>query len=97
MYASQKVQGLSSLRKPETPFSHAQGHQRAGASRDSIKIFQSTIITAYEVEHQKTVNTKLGKQTVWFSEVIKESYQYFQKNTKNGRHKRTENRVASHS
>ena len=35
-------------------------------------------ITVYEVEHQKTVNTKLGKQTIWFSEVIKEFYHYYQ-------------------
>ena len=27
-----------------------------------------------------TVNTKLGKQTIWFSEVIKDIYYYFQKN-----------------
>ena len=56
---------------------HAQGHQRAGASTGSINIFQSTNITVYEVEHQKT-NTKSGKQTIWFSEVIIEFYHYFQ-------------------
>ena len=63
MNASQNVQGFSSLRRPETHFRHAQGHQRAGAWTGSTNIFQSTIITVYEVEHQKTVNTKLGKQT----------------------------------
>ena len=72
MYASQNVQGFSSLRRPETHFRHAQGHQRASVSTGSINIIQNTIITVYEVEHQKTVNTKLGKQTIWFSEVIKE-------------------------
>ena len=81
MYASQKFQGFSRLRRPGTHFRHAQRHQRAGALTGSINIFQSTIITVYEVEHQKTVNTKLGKQTNWFSEVIKEFYQYFQKKT----------------
>ena len=78
MNASQKVQGFSSLRRPETHFRHAQGHQRASALTGSINIFQSTIITVYEVEHQKTVNTKLGKQTIRFSEVIKDFYHYFQ-------------------
>ena len=57
---------------------------------------QSTIITVYEVEHQKTVNTKLGKQTFWFSEVIKEFHHYFQEK-KAGRHKKIENKVAFHS
>ena len=69
---------FSSLRRPETHFRHAQSHQRAGALTGSINIFLSTIITVYEVEHQKTVNTKLGKQTIWFSEVIKDIYHYFQ-------------------
>ena len=55
---------FSSLRRPETHFRHAQGHQRAGAVTGSINFFQSTIIRVYEVEHQKTVNTKLGKQTI---------------------------------
>ena len=64
MNASQKVQGLSSLRRSETHFRHARGHQRAGALTGSINIFQRTIITVYEVEHQKTVNTKLGKQAI---------------------------------
>ena len=59
-----KFKVFSSLRKPETQFRHAQGHQRASAVTGSINIFQSTIITVYEVEHQKTVNTKLGKQTI---------------------------------
>ena len=58
--ASQKVQGFSSLRRPETHFRHAQAHQRAGALTGSNNIFQRTFITLYEVEHQKTVNTKLG-------------------------------------
>ena len=72
-----KSKVFSSLRRPETHFRHAQGHQRSSALTGSIKIFQSTKITVYEVVHQKTVNTKLGKQTNWFSEVIKDLYHYF--------------------
>ena len=67
----------SSLSRREPHFRHAQGHQRACALTGSIKVFQSTIITVYEVVRQKTVNMKLGKQTVWFSEVIKDIYHYF--------------------
>ena len=76
MYASQKIQIFSSLRRPETHFRHAQGHQHAGALTDSINIIQNTIITVYEVESQKTVNTNLGKRTKWFSEVIKEIFHH---------------------
>ena len=32
----------------------------------------------YEVEHQKTVNSQFGKWTIWFSEVIKDLYHYFE-------------------
>ena len=96
MNASQKNQGFSSLRRPETHFRHAQGHQRAGALTGFINIFQSTIITVYEVEHQKTVNTKLGKQTFRFSEIIKDFYHYFQEKEA-GSHKRIESKVALHS
>ena len=79
MYASQKVQGsFSSLRRRETHFRHPQDHQRLSALTGSINIIQNTINTVYEVEHQKTVNTKLGKQTFWFSEVIKEFHHYCQ-------------------
>ena len=56
-----KFEVFSRLRRPETHFRHAQGHQRAGALTVSLNIFQSTTFTVYEVEHQKTVNTKLGK------------------------------------
>ena len=77
MYASQKFKAFSGLRRPETHFMHAQGHQRAGASTGSNSNIQNTINTVYEVEHQKTVNTKLGKQTMWFSEVNKDIYHYF--------------------
>ena len=73
-----KFKVFSSLRRPETHVRHAQGHQRTGALTGSIKIFQSTITTVYEVEYQKTVNTKLGKQTIWFSEVTEDIYHYFQ-------------------
>ena len=72
-----KLKDFSSLRRPETHFRHAQGHQQTSASTGSINIIQNTIITVYEVEHQKTVNTKLGTQTIWFSEVIKNIYHYF--------------------
>ena len=73
-----------------------QGHQRAGASTSSINLFQSTIITVYEVEHQMTVNIKLGKHPISVSGVIKEFYHYFQEG-KAGWHKKTENKVALHS
>ena len=95
MYASQKVQGFSRLSRPETLFRHAQGHQRAATLTGSINIFQSTTITVYEVEYQKTVNTKLGKQTTWFSEVIKEFHHYFQE--KNWKTQNIESKVALHS
>ena len=88
-----KFKVFSSLRRPETHFRHAQGHQRVGALTGSINIFQSTVITVYEVEYQKTVNTKLGKQTIWFSEVIKDIYHYFQQKEA-GRRKETAGKVA---
>ena len=69
-----KFKVFSSLRRPKTHCRHAQGHQRAVALTSSINIFQSTTITVNKVEHQKTVNTKLGKQTIWFSEVINDIY-----------------------
>ena len=75
-----KFKVFSSLRRPEIHLRRAQSHQRPGALTGSINIFQSTTITVYEVEYQKTVNTKLGKQTIWFSEVIKDHYHYFRKN-----------------
>ena len=65
---------FSRLRRPQTYVRHAQSHQRAGASTGSINIIQNTAITVYEIELQKTINTKLGKQTTWFSEVIKDFY-----------------------
>ena len=61
-----KFKVFSSLRKPETHFRHAESHEQAGALTGSINIFQSTIIIVYEGEQQKTVNRKLGKQTIWF-------------------------------
>ena len=51
MYASQKFKVFSSVRRPETIFKHAQGHQQAGALTSSINLFQSTIILVYEKEH----------------------------------------------
>ena len=71
---------FSSRLRLETQFRHDQGHQRASASTSSFNIFQSTLNTVYEVESRKTVNTKFGKQTISFSEVIEEFHQYFQKN-----------------
>ena len=91
-----KVKVFSSHRWPETNFRHAQGHQRASALTDSISSFQGTIITVYEVESQKTVNTKNVKWTQWFSEVIKDISQYFQENTRNGRFEKTESKVVWH-
>ena len=87
-----KFKVSSTLLRPETQFRHAQSLQRASALTGSINIFQSAIITVYEVVHQKRVNTKVGKQTIWFSEVIKEFYHYFrEKETE--RHKKKENKV----
>ena len=88
-----KFEIFSSLRRPETHFRHAQGHQRPSAITGSFSIFQSTTITVYEVEYQKRVNTKLGKQTIWFSEVIKDIYHYFQQK-ESGRRKQTAGKVA---
>ena len=86
-----KFKVFYSLHRPETHFRHAQGHERAGALTGFIKIFQSTNITVYKVECQKTVNTKLGKETIWFSEVIKDIRHYFQK--KAGRRKRRKRKL----
>ena len=84
---------FSNLRRPDTHFRHAHGHQQAGALTGSINIFESTIITVYEVEQQKTVNTKLGKLTIWLSEVIKDIHHYSQE--KEARRKKdTELKVA---
>ena len=87
---------FSSLRRLETHFRHAQGHQRPSALTSCVNIFRSTIITVYEVLHRKTVNTKLGEQTIWFSEVIKEFYHYFQGESA-GRHKTIERKVVFYS
>ena len=61
-----KIKVSSSLRRPETHFRHAQGHQQACALTGSTNIFQSTFNTVYEVVHQKIVNTNLGKDYVAF-------------------------------
>ena len=61
-----KFKVFSSLRRPETHSRHAQGHQQACALTGSTNIFHSTFNTAYEVIHQKTVNTNLGKDFVVF-------------------------------
>ena len=59
MYASRKLQIFPSLRRPAKHFRHAQGHQRASAITGANNIIQNTNITVYQVESQKTVNTKL--------------------------------------
>ena len=64
MSASQKFKVFSSPRRPKTQFRHTQGHQSAYTLTGSINIFQSTLIAVYELEHQKTINPKLGKQTI---------------------------------
>ena len=87
-----KFKVFSSLRRPETHFRHVQGHQRAAALTGSINIYQSTTNTVYEVEYEKTVNTKLAKQTIWFSEVIKDIYYYFQEKQA-GRRKRQKRKL----
>ena len=74
MYASQKVQIFSSLRRPETHFRPAQGHQQAGALRGSINIIQNTIITVYEVESQKTLTQNFENGLIGFQ---KKSKRYF--------------------
>ena len=61
-----KFKVFSSLRRPETHVRHARGHQQACALTSSTNIFQSTFNTVYEVVHQKTVNTKLGKDYLVF-------------------------------
>ena len=59
MYASQKFQIFSTLRRLETHFQHHQGHKRAGALKSIIfKIIQTTNLTADGVEHQKTSDWK---------------------------------------
>ena len=63
MYASQKIQVSSRLRRPETHFRHAQGHQQAGALPGSVDIIQNKIITVFGVEQQKKINRKHEKQT----------------------------------
>ena len=59
MYASQKDQVFSSLRRSEAYLRYAQSHHRASALTVSINIMQNTIITGYEIEARKTVNTKI--------------------------------------
>ena len=72
MYAPQKFQGFFQSSQARNTIQAREGNQKPGALTGSLSIFQSKIITVYEVVHQKTYNTKLGKHTLWFSEVIKE-------------------------
>ena len=96
MYASQKVQVCSSLHRPETHFSYAQGHQRDVALTRSINIIKNAFFTVYEVESQKTVNTKLRKRTNWFSEEVKEIFHHNFRESQTVRCKKTETKVALH-
>ena len=87
-----KLKTFSGRRRPETLFRHAQGHQRVCALTSTSKIFESRILTVYEVVHQKAGNTKLAKQTIWLSEIIKEFHHYFQEK-RTGRHKSIQRKV----
>ena len=58
LYAFTKFKVSPSLRKPETPFRHQHGHQRADALIGSTIIIQKPITAVYGEEHQKTVNIK---------------------------------------
>ena len=59
MIAFQKNEALPTIRRPQTHFKHAQGHQRPSVLTGSINIVQNTNFTVYEVESQKAVYTKL--------------------------------------
>ena len=61
-----KFKVFSSLCRSETHFRHAQVHQRASALTGSINFFQSTIITVYEVQNQKTVNLSCRNTSILF-------------------------------
>ena len=63
-----KFKFSSGLRRPETQFMYAQGHQREGALTSSTNITQNTFLKVYKVEFQKTINPKLQKQSNLFSE-----------------------------
>ena len=91
-----KFKLLPSFRKPEAHFTQAKRHQNASAITGSIYFFRSTIVTVYGAQHQKTVNTSLGKQTMWFSEVIKKFHHYIQEKQA-GRDKKIKRKVALHS
>ena len=66
MYAYQNFEIVSSLRRPETQFRHAQRHQRAGALTGSINNIRNTIFTVYEVESQKTDNANFENVLIAF-------------------------------
>ena len=87
---------FSSFRRPATHFMHAQGHQKACALTSCTNNFENTSVTVYELVHQKTVNIKTGKPTIWLSEVIRDFYHYFQEK-KTGRNKKIESKVALQS
>ena len=55
-----------SLRRSETHFRHAQGHQRPDALTSSINIIQNTTITVNEVQSQNTDNANFGNGQIGF-------------------------------
>ena len=67
----EKVQVVSSSRKPDKQFRHARGHQRAGALTGSINIIQNTVITVYGVESQKTDNADFENVLIGFQKKSK--------------------------
>ena len=64
------------------------GHQLAVALTVFINSIQNTIITLYEVESQKTVNTKPWKWTDWISELFKQIFDYNLCETSTGKRKK---------
>ena len=92
----EKFKFFSSHPRPETHFSHVQGHQLSSALTGSNNFLHSTIFTVYKITHLKKFNTKLRKQPVLFSGVNKKLYHYFQ-GKKAGWHKKTESKNAFQS
>ena len=75
-YASWKIQLVSCTRGPQTHFRNAQDPQLAGVLTVFIRSIQNTNVTLYEVESQKTVNTKSRKRTDWLSELIEQMFDH---------------------
>ena len=79
MYASQKIQVYSSLRRLKTHFRHPQGHQRASAITDSNCMYSKQIYYSERIRTSKDSLhiKKLGEWTSWFSEVIKVLFHHY--------------------